>query len=219
MTNGRGGLAFSTDDPSCAPLADKPAARAAAKLRRATAHAARAADAPGRIARALTDLLRQRFAAPGRIAGYVAIRDELDALPALAAAAALGWVCSLPAVIAPAAPLRFRPWHPGDPLTPGAFRVPEPAAEAGEIRPDVVLVPMLAFDERGHRMGYGAGFYDRTLAALRRDGPVLAVGIAYAGQRQERLPTDAHDQPLDLILTEAGQAFPAPTTGRARNTD
>lgn len=218
MTNGRGGLASS--DPAIGapaaaapdPASEKRAVRAAAKTRRAAAHAALAALAPRAVAQRLAGLLAdraRRLGGPGVLAGYVPIRDEMDVLPALDLATLAGWRCALPAVLASATPLEFRPWQAGAALEEGAFRVPAPPAAAGTVRPDVVLVPMLAFDAAGRRMGYGAGFYDRTLEGLRRDGSVLAIGIAYAAQQQAWVPTGPHDQPLDLIVTEAAILTPS----------
>ena len=85
-----------------------------------------------------------------------------------------------------------------------AFGMREPNPDAEAVRPGVVLVPLLAFEARGHRLGYGAGHYDRTLKGLRAEGPVRAIGLAFAGQEVDRLPTHDGDQPLDAILTERG---------------
>jgi len=84
----------------------------------------------------------------------------------------------------------------------GPFGIQEPTAAAPVLRPDLLLVPLLAFDRSGHRLGYGGGFYDRTLRALRADGAVLAVGIAYAGQEVDAVPVAEYDQPLNWIVTE-----------------
>ena len=106
-------------------------------------------------------------------------------------------------IVAKAAPLRFREWSPGCRLIEGAFRARIPE-EGGWVEPEVLIVPMLAFDARGYRLGYGGGFYDRTLEQLRAQGPVLAVGFAFAAQEVAKVPTDAFDQRLDAVVTEKG---------------
>jgi 5-formyltetrahydrofolate cyclo-ligase len=113
-----------------------------------------------------------------------------------------GWVTALPIVVAKNTPLVFRRWAPGEPLVPGLWDIQIPPDSAPEVLPDVLLVPMLAFDRKGHRLGYGGGFYDRTLAKLRALKKVTAIGIAYAGQEIDTVPRDDHDQPLDWIMTE-----------------
>lgn len=154
------------------------------------------------------DLLRSRVldAAPlpagAVVAGYWPMRGEIDVLPLLAALAERGQVTALPAVIERKAPLVFRRWATGDPLEDGLYGTRHPVAAAEEVRPVCLLVPLLAFDRRGIRLGYGGGFYDRTLAALRASGPVVAVGIAYAGQEVESLPAEDHDERLDWVVTE-----------------
>jgi 5-formyltetrahydrofolate cyclo-ligase len=135
------------------------------------------------------------------VAGYWPIRSEIDPRPLMSA---LGLLSALPIIDGPGLPLRFRTWRPGDPVQPGRLGTSEPGPDAAELVPDLVLVPLLAFDRRRHRLGYGAGFYDRTLAALRANGPVLAVGVAFAAQEVPDVPIDSWDEPLDLVLTEQG---------------
>jgi 5-formyltetrahydrofolate cyclo-ligase len=113
-----------------------------------------------------------------------------------------GWTTALPVVVAKNTPLLFRQWAPGDALVLGRWDIQIPADTALQVEPDVLLVPMLAFDRKGYRMGYGGGFYDRTLAKLRALKKVTAIGIAYAGQEIDMVPRDGHDQPLDWIMTE-----------------
>jgi len=141
-------------------------------------------------------------------AGYMPIGSELDCLPLLNRLAAAGVPLCLPVVTAPGQPLVFRSWLPDDPLAPGSFGTSEPTAAAPEVSPQVLLVPMLAFDRQGHRLGYGGGYYDRTLKALRaaRDGGggIVAIGVAFAGQLRDKVPVSEDDQPLDWILTEIG---------------
>ena len=99
----------------------------------------------------------------------------------------------------------FRLWHAGDRLQTGAFGIEEPLPSAPERFPTSVFVPLLAFDASGHRLGYGGGYYDRTVSTLRRRGMVLTIGIAYAGQELDRpIENGAHDEKLDMIVTEKG---------------
>lgn len=138
------------------------------------------------------------------VAGYHPFRDEADPTPILRFLASSGWDCALPASADPPDGLVFRSWTPGGRLVTGRYGIPHPPETNGAVRPDVVLVPLLAYDGAGRRLGYGAGHYDRALAGLRRTGPVLAVGIAYAGQRVASVPAQAHDEPLDMVVTEQG---------------
>lgn len=172
---------------------------------RARGLAARAAlaDRPARSAAACAHLLDWLAAQAPRavLAGYVPIRAEADPLPALAAHR--GPTC-LPVVAGPGRALDFRLWRPGDPLEPGAFGTKQPGEGAKTVQPQVVVVPLAAFDHRGGRIGYGGGYYDRSLETLRAAGPVLALGLGFAAQRVESVPQGDHDQPLDLIVTEGG---------------
>ena len=138
------------------------------------------------------------------LAGYAAMRAEIDPMPLLARWE--GPVC-LPVVAGKGRPLLFRSWTPGAPLVPGAFGalVPE---EGDEAEPDALVVPLVAFTSRGDRLGYGGGFYDRTLKRLRARAPVLAVGFAWSGQQAHALPLEPTDQPLDAVATEAGLVVP-----------
>ena len=132
------------------------------------------------------------------------IRDEPDTRPLLSALAGAGVVTALPVTPARGEPLTFRSWTLGDPLVAGRFGTSEPAASALDLDPDLVFVPLAAFDRRGHRLGYGAGYYDGALARLRRLKPVRAVGVAYAAQEVGAVPAEPHDQRLDAIITEGG---------------
>jgi len=142
---------------------------------------------------------------PGSIvSGFLPYQSEIDVRPLMARLAGAGMVTALPVVAGRGRPLIFRAWRPGDQTEPGAWNIPVPLASAVEVMPDVLLVPMLAFDSGGYRLGYGGGFYDRTLEALRQTGKHIAVGVAYAAQEVHHVPHAAHDQPLDWILTEMG---------------
>lgn len=146
------------------------------------------------------------------IALFAPFRDEIDTHPLAQALRAEGAHLALPVIVAKAAPLAFHRWDADDPLTPeGTFRIPTPRAEAPVMEPEIVLVPLAAFDPRGFRVGYGGGFYDRTLAGLRAKGPLRALGFAFACQEVERVPAEPHDEALDLMVTEQG-AFLCPGT-------
>ncbi|MDA0655666.1 MAG: 5-formyltetrahydrofolate cyclo-ligase [Proteobacteria bacterium] len=140
----------------------------------------------------------------GNIAGYWPIADEMDVRPLLECLARLGRSLSLPCIAGPNDPLAFREWLPGDALAAGPFGTQQPAEDAAVVGPSVLLIPLLAFDAAGGRLGYGGGYYDRTLAALRKDGHIMAVGVAYAGQEIDCVPTESGDQFLDWIATESG---------------
>jgi 5-formyltetrahydrofolate cyclo-ligase len=139
---------------------------------------------------------------PRVVAAFSPIRDEPDTGPLLAALQAHGFATALPVAHGRSAPLAFRLWRAGDPLTRGALGVPEPGAAAPLVEPDLLFVPLAAFDRRGHRIGYGAGYYDRALKLLRANGPIRAVGVAYAVSEIDAAPDEPHDERLDFILTE-----------------
>ena len=142
--------------------------------------------------------------APGAIvAGYSPIRSELDPTPLMQKLAAAGARLALPVITARGQSLRFRVWHPGDRLLPGPLGILEPSPAVAEIVPDIVLVPLAAFDRTGHRIGYGAGHYDRTLAQLHKSKGFAAIGLAFAAQEVEAVPALQHDVPLDYVLTES----------------
>ena len=136
------------------------------------------------------------------VAGYWPFETEMDVRPPMVALAKIGTTLCLPEVVEKDRPLRFRAWAPDEPLVEGDHGTFHPLHTAPLMRPDVVLVPLLAFDGRGYRIGWGGGYYDRTLEALRKTGPVSAVGVAYAAQEVDEVPTDDYDQPLDWIITE-----------------
>lgn len=134
------------------------------------------------------------------LSGYMPMRTEIDPLPAMAAHQ--GPVC-VPVIIAKGQPLKFREWTPGCAMITGEFGALIPA-EGAWIEPHVLIVPLLAFDARGYRLGYGGGFYDRTLQALRLRRTTLAVGYAFGAQQVSEVPIDDYDQCLDAIITENG---------------
>jgi 5-formyltetrahydrofolate cyclo-ligase len=138
------------------------------------------------------------------VAGYAPIRSEIDPVPLMQSFAARGAALAMPAIAARNAALTFRRWTPGDALVRGVFGISEPPVTVAEVVPDIVLVPLAAFDRAGHRIGYGAGYYDRTLAQLRDRKPVIAIGLAFAVQEIPQVPALSHDVRLDYVLTEAG---------------
>lgn len=180
----------------------KTAVRAAARQTRA-----RAFEHFGeRMGAILTANFLAQFSHPPGVdmAGYWPTNEEADIRPLMTALHQRGHRLALPRVMARGAPLRFLRWHPGDRLEAGFGGIPEPAAGAEEIHPEVLLVPLLGFDGTGLRLGYGGGFYDRTLAALRRAGGVEAIGIAFSDQEVDSLPAGDHDERLDWVVTESG---------------
>jgi 5-formyltetrahydrofolate cyclo-ligase len=142
------------------------------------------------------------------VSGFYPYQAEINILPLLARLVSEGWRTALPIVMTKGAPLAFRAWAPGEPTGRGIWDIHIPLETAAELQPDVLLVPMLAFDRRGYRLGYGGGFYDRTLAELRKLKRVVAIGVAYAMQEMDEVPTASYDEPLDWILTERGVIEP-----------
>lgn len=187
--------------------AEKDEFRRAAKVARKQAAAAAGPDAHSRLAGNLRQVIGDP--APGLVvSGYLAIGDEIDVSPMLTELHGQGVACVLPVVVERDQPLVFRCWHPDMELQAGPLGTRHPGPENEHATPDILLVPMLAFDSQGHRIGWGGGFYDRTVAALRVEGDVLVVGVAYAGQRADSVPRDRYDERLDWIVTEQGaEAF------------
>jgi 5-formyltetrahydrofolate cyclo-ligase len=140
---------------------------------------------------------------PGTIvAGYSAIRSEIDPAPLMRELAARGAQLALPVIAARGQSLGFRAWFPGDRLQQGPLGILEPSPAAVEMIPGIVLVPLAAFDRSGHRIGYGAGHYDRTLAQLHKARGFAAIGLAFAAQEVQTVPALQHDVALDYVLTE-----------------
>src|SRR6202167_2868664 len=140
---------------------------------------------------------------PGNVvSGYLPIRSEIDPVPLMRALAEQGARLALPAVMARGKSLAFRAWSAGDLLMLGLVVILEPSPAAAELIPDIMLVPLAAFDRAGHRIGYGAGHYDYTLAHVRKAKPITAIGVAFAVQEIKAVPALAHDVALDFVLTE-----------------
>lgn len=142
------------------------------------------------------------------VAGYMPIRSEIDPRPLMATLAARGARLCLPVVGEDRETLVFREWHAGAALEPASFGLSVPGAEAAELTPEVLLLPLAAFDDAGNRIGYGKGHYDRALERLEALGPRRKIGLAFALQRVDAVPAEPHDRPLDLILTELGPRVP-----------
>jgi 5-formyltetrahydrofolate cyclo-ligase len=180
---------------------DKAAARQAAFAVRAAAHAAGAGAArlaAGHVLELVGSLREVRT-----VAGYLPIRSEIDPLPAMLALVGLGYRIAVPVIEGRGRPLAFRSWTPGVATERGPYGVRVPVT--GEpAEPDALLVPLLAFDAAGHRLGYGGGFYDRTIAALRAGRGAVALGLAYVAQEVAEVPRSETDMRLDAIVTEAG---------------
>jgi 5-formyltetrahydrofolate cyclo-ligase len=145
-----------------------------------------------------------QLARPSIIAGYAAIEPELDPGPLMERLFAAGHALALPVMVGRDRPLEFRAYVPGDTLATTTWGIREPLATATVVAPDVVLTALLAFDAEGWRLGYGGGYFDRSLAALRAEKPVIAVGIAYDEQRVDAVPHSVYDQRLDWVLTPSG---------------
>jgi len=140
---------------------------------------------------------------PGTIiSGYSPMRSEINPVPLMRKLAEAGAQLALPVVQKRGKPLIIRAWNFGDPLGAGQWGIREPLPEAPELAPDILIVPLAAFDRAGHRIGYGAGYYDMTIAGLRTQKPVIAIGVAFAAQEIPHVPTTERDERLDLVLTE-----------------
>lgn len=176
--------------------------RAEAKARRHETHR----QWKDRAGAAVRDRFVAAFDVPAgdAVGSYWPMADELDSAPLLHRLHEQGHVCALPAVTGPGQPLVFGRWQPGATLRRGRLGEPMPAEDAPVVTPRWLLVPLLAYDRAGYRLGYGGGFYDRTIGRLRRDGTLAAaVGLAYSAQEVHAVPHEAGDERLDWVVTEA----------------
>lgn len=172
----------------------KSAARRACFDARKTAFA----NGQGQAAEILADVLA---AYRGQtLAGYMPMRTEIDPVPAMTAH---DGPVGVPVIMGKGQPLRFREWSPGAEMVQGEFGALIPA-EGAWLEPDVLIVPLVGFDARGYRLGYGGGFYDRTLEGLRQRHPTVAIGFAFSAQELPEVPIEPTDQRLDMIVTETG---------------
>ena len=178
---------------------------AKAVLRREAAARRDALPADSRQA-AVAAIAAQKFPlpiAPGTIvSGFMPMKTEINALPLMRKLAEAGAQLALPVVEGRGKPLTMRAWRWGEELGFGVWGIREPKPDAARVDPDILLVPLLAFDRAGYRLGYGGGYYDLTIAGLRARKPITAVGIAFAAQEVSRVPTTPRDARLDLVLTE-----------------
>jgi 5-formyltetrahydrofolate cyclo-ligase len=140
----------------------------------------------------------------GVVSGFASMPEELNVWPLLRRLHGAGVPLALPVVEGKGKPLVFRAWTPGDAMNRGVWGIPQPKPEQAVVEPDILLVPLLAFDAQGRRLGYGGGFYDRTLARLRARKRIVAVGLAYDEQRIDAVPHLDYDQHLDWVLTPSG---------------
>jgi len=200
-----------TASPSATASSPAPAEKATWRnsllARRAALSVADAAQASLQAARRFVRDLE--LSSTGTVALFWPLEGEIDTRPLLHALHALGVPTALPRMQGRGLPLRFHRWQPGDPLDSGPFRVQQPAQDAPQAEPAVVLTPLLAFDAEGYRLGWGGGFYDRTLAEFRAlPRPPASVGYAFACQQVERVPREPFDQRLDMIVTERATVRP-----------
>lgn len=173
---------------------------------RAKAKRVAAAQASPRAAEGVARQLLQNMPLPrgAVVSGFWPLEGEIDLRPVLQELHQRGFVLALPVLQGAGKPLLFRRWEPGDTLQAAAFGTREPGPDKPLLTPQVLLVPLLAFDRAGYRLGYGGGFYDRSLAELGGERRVTSIGIAFAGQEVERVPHDERDQRLQWIVTESG---------------
>jgi 5-formyltetrahydrofolate cyclo-ligase len=140
---------------------------------------------------------------PGTIvSGFMPLKSEINPLPLMRKLAEQGARLALPMIAGRGKPLIMRAWEFGAPLDRGQWDIREPKSEAAAVEPDILLVPLLAFDRAGHRVGYGAGYYDLTITQLRARKPIMTVGLAFAAQEVPAVPATPRDARLDLVLTE-----------------
>jgi 5-formyltetrahydrofolate cyclo-ligase len=182
---------------------DKSALRARVKAWRANLDPKEAAAAGEALAKHGLGFL-PLLAPDSVVSGFAPMPDELRVWPLLRRLAGEGFRLALPVMQGKGLPLLFRAWKPGDAMDKGVWDIPEPRADKPAVEPDILLVPLLAFDRQGWRLGYGGGFYDRTLAELRARKGVTAVGLGYDQQQVDAVPHLPYDQQLDWVLTPLG---------------
>lgn len=169
-----------------------------------------AAAASNDIGEKLIEVFNEAYAPPRKaaISAYYPIGSEANILPLLELLRNRGYEVLLPVVLEPKKPLVFRQWLASTVMCKGPYGIQEPGPDSKSVQPDLILVPLLAFDGYGNRLGYGGGFYDLSIKSIRENQPATAVGIAYAAQQIPAVPHDAYDTPLDRIITEDGAITP-----------
>ena len=175
-------------------------ARVAATAARLVAHEAWTDRAP--LALASMPFPFQARAGFNVVSAFHPYQSEIDTRPLLGRMAGEGWTTALPIVLGKGLPLEFRRWLPGEPLIKGVWGIERPPETSPEVEPDILIIPLLAFDRQGFRLGYGGGFYDRTLEKLRIRKNIVAIGVGYSAQQMGAVPHGPHDQPLDYMMTE-----------------
>jgi 5-formyltetrahydrofolate cyclo-ligase len=184
-------------------LEQKRALRARAKSQRASYTAAHRAQAASAVADLGLGFLPPA-GATATVSGFAPLADEFRLWPLLRRLAGEGMPLALPVIDGKGKPLLFRAWQPGDATAAGVWGIAEPTPDKPRAEPDILLVPLLAFDREGWRLGYGGGFYDRTLRGLRAHKPIVAVGIAFDEQRVDAVPHLDYDERLDWVLSPSG---------------
>jgi len=177
--------------------------RDAARTRRAMLSLAERTEGAARVASHGLDFLTAR-PTPLVVSAFLAIGEEINPAPLMSRLHRDGATIGLPVMVGKGQPLEFRAWSPGAPLVTRMWGIREPDQTAPLVEPDVLLVPLLAFDRNGQRLGYGGGFYDRTLRRLRSRRSVIAVGLAFASQEVDEVPHLDYDERLDWVLTPEG---------------
>jgi 5-formyltetrahydrofolate cyclo-ligase len=185
-----------------AVIASKRALRDTAKARRALIPAAERQEGAASIA--AQGLAFTGVSPPAVVSAFLSIGEEINPAPLMSRLQRDGWQIGLPVMVGKGRPLIFRAWSPGAPLRTVTWGIREPDETAPEVEPDVLLVPLLVFDRTGLRLGYGGGFYDRTLQALRRRKRVVTVGLAFSAQEVDAVPHLDYDERLDWVLTPEG---------------
>lgn len=176
--------------------------RLSAQNKRNTIASSVAPGAGERLASNVLNLISS-LSVPRFVSGFLPIGSEIDIGPCMSRLRQRGLITCLPIVLKKAHPLVFRVWKEGDELESGPLKTRQPGVTASEVRPDILLVPLLAFDLRGYRLGWGGGFYDRTLAAYKMAGwRITTIGVGYDAQQMDQVPAGEFDVPMDWIVTE-----------------
>jgi len=191
-----------TQPPGPHPIPEKVRLRREALARRATEHRQIAVEGAEQVREQGIRLIAGL--AGETVSGYLPIRDEVSPIPLMQALLAAGRRLALPTIQTKWSPLTFRAWRPGDRLCDADFGLKEPAVDANEVLPDILLLPLAAFDAEGYRIGYGGGYYDRTLTLYRSQRSVAAIGIAFDCQEVPAFVHEPHDERLDYLVTPSG---------------